>query len=45
LPKNKKFSADEERELNLAAYSKIEPLISELIGAHTIRMDAIGLTA
>ncbi len=45
LPKNKKFSADQERELNLAAYSKIEPLISELIGAHTIRMDAIGLTA
>lgn len=45
LPKTKKLSTDEERELNLAAYSKIEPLISELIGAHTIRMDALGLTA
>jgi hypothetical protein len=45
LPKTKKLSAEEERELNLAAYSKIEPLISELIGAHTVRMDALGLTA
>jgi hypothetical protein len=45
LPKTKKLSLEEERELNLAAYSKIEPLISELIGAHTIRMDALGLTA
>ena len=45
LPKTKKLSTDEERDLNLAAYSKIEPLISELIGAHTIRMDALGLTA
>ena len=45
LPKTKKLSAADERELNLAAYSKIEPLISELIGAHTIRMDALGLTA
>jgi hypothetical protein len=45
LPKTKKLSASDERDLNLAAYSKIEPLISELIGAHTIRMDALGLTA
>ena len=45
FPKTKKLTANEERELNLAAYSKIEPLISELIGAHTIRMDALGLTA
>ena len=45
LPKTKKLSASDERELNLAAYSKLEPLISELIGAHTIRMDALGLTA
>jgi hypothetical protein len=45
LPKTKKLSASDERELNLTAYSKIEPLISELIGAHTIRMDALGLTA
>ncbi|MFM6939365.1 MAG: ferritin-like fold-containing protein [Rhodoluna sp.] len=44
-PKTKKLTAIEERDLNLAAYSKIEPLISELIGAHTIRMDALGLTA
>jgi hypothetical protein len=45
LPKTKKLSSEEERDLNLAAYSKIEPLISELIGAHTVRMDALGLTA
>ena len=45
FPKTKKLTSDEERDLNLAAYSKIEPLISELIGAHTIRMDALGLTA
>jgi hypothetical protein len=45
LPKTKKLTSEEERDLNLAAYSKIEPLISELIGAHTVRMDAIGLTA
>jgi hypothetical protein len=45
FPKTKKLTADEERDLNLAAYSKIEPLISELIGAHTVRMDALGLTA
>jgi hypothetical protein len=45
FPKTKKLTAEEERDLNLAAYSKIEPLISELIGAHTVRMDALGLTA
>jgi predicted nucleotidyltransferase len=45
FPKTKKLTVVEERDLNLAAYSKIEPLISELIGAHTIRMDALGLTA
>jgi hypothetical protein len=45
LPKTKKLTSEEERDLNLAAYSKIEPLISELIGAHTVRMDALGLTA
>jgi len=45
FPKTKKLSASEERDLNLAAYAKIEPLISELIGAHTVRMDALGLTA
>jgi hypothetical protein len=45
FPKTKKLTPAEERDLNLAAYSKIEPLISELIGAHTVRMDALGLTA
>lgn len=45
FPKSKKLTVIEERDLNLAAYSKIEPLISELIGAHTVRMDALGLTA
>ena len=45
FPKTKKLTVIEERDLNLAAYAKIEPLISELIGAHTVRMDALGLTA
>ena len=45
LPKTKKLSPVEEREVNLASYSKLEPLISELIGAHSLRMDALGLTA
>ncbi len=35
----------EERAANLEAYSKLEPLVSELIGKHTLRMDALGLTA
>ena len=43
--KTKKLSLDEERRVNLEAYSKLEPLISELIGAHSLRMDAIGLAA
>ena len=45
FPKTKKLTVIEERDLNLAAYAKIEPLISELIGAHTVRMDSLGLTA
>lgn len=43
--KTKKLTLDEERRVNLEAYSKLEPLISELIGAHSLRMDAIGLAA
>ena len=45
ISKTKKLSLEEEREVNLASYSKLEPLVTELIGAHTIRMDALGLTA
>ena len=45
VTKGTKLSLDEEREVNLAAYSKLEPLISELIAAHSLRMDALGLTA
>lgn len=45
VAKTKKLSIAEEREVNLSAYSKLEPLITELISTHTIRMDAIGLTA
>ena len=45
IAKSKRLSLDEERRVNLAAYSKLEPLISELIGAHSLRMDAIGLAA
>jgi hypothetical protein len=45
LPKSKRLSPQEEREVNLASYSKLEPLVSELVGAHSLRMDALGLTA
>ncbi|MFM2238297.1 MAG: hypothetical protein RL389_644 [Actinomycetota bacterium] len=45
VTKGKKLSLEEERRVNLEAYSKLEPLISELIGAHSLRMDAIGLAA
>ena len=45
IAKTKKLSLEEERAVNLASYSKLEPLITELIGAHTMRMDALGLTA
>lgn len=45
ITKNKKLSLEEERQVNLASYSKLEPLITELIAAHTMRMDALGLTA
>jgi hypothetical protein len=45
MTKGKRLSLDDERRVNLAAYSKLEPLISELIGAHSLRMDAIGLAA
>jgi hypothetical protein len=44
VPKGRKLSPEEERSVNLSAYSKLEPLISELIGAHSMRMDSIGLT-
>lgn len=40
-----KLSLEEERKVNLDSYSKIEPLVTEMIGGHTLRMDAIGLTA
>lgn len=39
------LSLADEKALNLAAYSKLEPLITELISAHSLRMDALGLTA
>jgi hypothetical protein len=45
IAKTKRLTLEEEREVNLASYSKIEPLITELIGAHTVRMDSLGLTA
>ena len=45
VAKNAKLSLEQEREVNLAAYSKIEPLMSEMISLHTLRMDALGLSA
>lgn len=45
VTKGTKLTEQQEREVNLSAYSKLEPLISELIAAHTLRMDVLGLTA
>lgn len=45
IPKSKILSVEEENAVNLAAYAKLEPLISELTGAHSLRMESIGLTA
>jgi hypothetical protein len=45
IPESKSLSEEQEREVKLAAYTKLEPLITELIGAHSVRMDALGLTA
>ncbi|MEY4654976.1 MAG: hypothetical protein RL523_375 [Actinomycetota bacterium] len=45
VPKTKKLTVAEENQVNLAAYSKIEPLISELTGSHSSRMEALGLAA
>jgi hypothetical protein len=45
IDKKSTLSAEEERKVNLESYSKIEPLISEMIAAHSLRMDSIGLAA
>jgi hypothetical protein len=45
VAKSKKLTLESERAVNLEAYAKLEPLVSELIGAHSMRMDAIGLAA
>ncbi len=45
LPKGKVLTLDQERQVNLTAYSQLEPLVTELMAAHSLRMDALGLTA
>ena len=45
IPKTKMLTVEEENEVNLAAYAKLEPLISELTGSHGLRMEVIGLAA
>jgi len=45
IPKSKVLSVEEENKVNLEAYSKLEPLISELTGAHSLRMEELGLAA
>lgn len=45
ITNKEKLSVEEENQVNLAAYAKLEPLISELTGAHGLRMEAIGLAA
>jgi len=39
------LTLEQERKINLESYSKIEPLVTEMIAAHSLRMDAVGLTA
>jgi hypothetical protein len=39
------LTLDQERRVNLESYAKIEPLVTEMIAAHSLRMDAVGLTA
>ena len=45
VAKNRRLSNQELRDVRLQAYTKLEPLITELIAAHSARMDALGLTA
>jgi hypothetical protein len=45
IGKDAKLSLEDERKVNLESYSKIEPLVTEMIAAHSLRMDAVGLTA
>lgn len=45
IPKTKVLTVEEENKVNLEAYSKLEPLISELTGAHSLRMEELGLAA
>ena len=45
IPKSKTLTLEEERVVNLQSYSKLEPLVSELMANHSMRMDALGLTA
>jgi hypothetical protein len=39
------LTLEQERKINLESYSKIEPLVTEMIAAHSLRMDAVGLSA
>jgi hypothetical protein len=45
IDKSATLSLEQERVVNLESYTKIEPLVTEMIAAHTLRMDSIGLTA
>jgi hypothetical protein len=43
--KTSKLTIEQERKVNLESYAKIEPLVTEMIAAHSLRMDAVGLSA
>jgi hypothetical protein len=45
VPKSKALTLEDERIVNLQSYSKLEPLVSELMANHSMRMDAVGLAA
>ena len=43
--KNLKLDAEDEKRVAIEAYVVLEPLVTQLIGAHSLRMDALGLAA
>jgi len=45
VSKGSKLTIEQEREVNLAAYTKLEPLVGDMIAVHSLRMDALGLSA
>lgn len=45
ISRGARLTLEQERAVNLASYSKIEPLVTEMIASHSVRMDSVGLSA